>query len=140
MEMKMNKYRLIISALALSTMPILSGCNTVARTVLPDSIANAVTTPPCQPTLADNKARYGAEALYNVPSAAYRSANERHLLDSAPALKATIKGKLQMLAGYLKGLRAAHKICDSTTLLQYRAGMERIKAEVMPLIPGQGVN
>lgn len=125
----MNRIRLIISAIVLSTMPIVSGCAAL------NTITDLSTTPVCTQTVADDKARWAAEALYNVPASAYRSANERDLFEGHDALKANVKSKLQTLGGYLKGVRAAHEVCDTATLLSYKAGMEKISAEVLPLIP-----
>jgi acyl-coenzyme A synthetase/AMP-(fatty) acid ligase len=121
--------RLLIAAALLSTVPLMSACATLG------TVGSALSTPVCANALADDKARWGAEALYNVPASAYRSANEHHLFDGHDALKANIKGKLQTLAKYLLVVRDAHQHCNHDTLLQYKSAMDQLSTEVTALIP-----
>lgn len=116
-------------AAVLFTAPI-SGCATI-RTV-------AAIPQVCVKTSADEKAWYAAEALYNVPAALFRTANEHKMFDqfaNGAALKAIAKEKLMKLDTYRVGARAAYKACDSVALGNYKAAMELLKAEVLPLIP-----
>lgn len=124
----MNRIRLTLAALALSTVP-LTACSTLS------TVGTAISTPVCATTLVDDRARWGAEALYNIPAGAYRSANDRHLFDGHDALKATIKADLQTLGKYLLLVRDAHKHCNHDTLFQYKSAMDSLSAEVTALIP-----
>lgn len=120
--------RFLIAALALSTVP-LTACSTLS------TVGSAITTPVCSTTVADDKARWAAEALYNVPAGAYRSANEHGLFAGHDALKASAKSKLQTLAKYLLVVRDAHEHCNHDTLFQYKSAMDALSAEVTALIP-----
>lgn len=124
----MYRFKVILAALVLSTVP-LSACSTLS------TVGTALTTPVCATTLTDDRARWAAEALYNVPAGAYRSANERHLFAGHDALKANVKSKLQTLAKYLLLVRDAHAHCNHDTLLQYKSAMDSLSAEVTALIP-----
>lgn len=125
--------KLILAALMLAALP-LAGCKTMLTTAgVPDFVAETVSTPVCNRTVLDDKARYGVAAIYNVPAQAYVSAHKRGLV--TPAVRDVVKPKLQALYGYLKGARAAHAACDEATFLNYKGAMERIRNEVLPLIP-----
>lgn len=123
--------RVLLIALAAMS---LAGCKAVLTTAgVPEFVAETATTPVCNRTVLDDKARYGVAAIYNVPAQAYVSAHKRGLV--TPAIRDVVKPKLQQLYSYLKGARAAHAACDEATFLNYRGAMERIKADVLPLIP-----
>lgn len=90
----------------------------------------------CANTAADEKAWYGAEALYNVPAAAYRSTNERFKADPRwLPVKAVVKPKLQELNRYRLGAKSAYQACNLTALDQWVAAMKPLSAEVTALIP-----
>jgi hypothetical protein len=129
----MNKLRLIISCVALSTMPLLTGCKEALQGGVAGNAGVYVSTPPCSFTLADQKAMYAAEAAYNIPASAYLSANSRGLIK--PELKVTLKAKLATMYDYLKGARAAYKICNRDSLMDYKRAIETYEAEISPLIP-----
>jgi hypothetical protein len=123
----------LILAVALAAVPV-AGCKTMLTTAgVPEFVAETVNTPVCNRLVLDDKARYGVNVLYNVPAQAYVAAHKRGLV--TPAVRDVVKPKLQQAYTYLKGARAAHEACDEATFLNYRSAMERIKNEVMPLIP-----
>jgi hypothetical protein len=129
----MRKMILMVTAAAL-----LGGCapgltSGLEGLGIPRSVAETVTTPVCNRTVLDDKARYGVATIYNVPAQAYVSAHKRGLV--TPAVRDVVKPKLQALYSYLKGARAAHAACDEATFLNYRGAMTRIRDEVLPLIP-----
>lgn len=125
--------KLILAALMVAALP-LAGCKAMLTTAgVPAFVAETVNTPVCNRTVLDDKARYGVAAIYNVPAQAYVSAHKRGLV--TPAVRDVVKPKLQALYGYLKGARAAHAACDEATFLNYKGAMERIRNEVLPLIP-----
>jgi hypothetical protein len=112
----------------------LAGCADALKTAgVPAFVAETVNTPVCNRLVLDDKARYGVNALYNVPAQAYVSAHKRGLV--TPAVRDVVKPKLQLAYRYLLGARAAHQACDEATFLNYRGAMERIRNEVLPLIP-----
>jgi hypothetical protein len=128
----MKRTILMVAALALAAP--LGGCGTMLSAAgVPAFVAETATTPVCARTVRDNQAAYGAEALYNVPAAAYVSALKRGLVSDS--VKAVVKPKLQLLYGYLRGARAAKAACDEATFLNYKHAMEVVKADVLPLIP-----
>jgi hypothetical protein len=129
----MNKLRLIISCVALSTMPLLAGCKTMLQDGALGTAGQVISTPVCTFTLADQKAMYAAEASYNIPAQAYLSANSRGLINAD--LKATLKPKLQTAYQWLKGARAAYKICNRDSLMDYQRALATFEAEIQPLIP-----
>lgn len=125
--------KLILFAAALAMVP-LGGCANVLKSAgVPEFVAETVNTPVCNRLVLDDKARYGVAAIYNVPAQAYVSAHKRGLISDA--VRDVVKPKLQLLYKYSKAARAAHQACDEATFLNYRTAMERIKTEVMPLIP-----
>lgn len=122
--------RLILAALALAlTLPGCSSLGTASHIV-----AAATSSQPLGDfTVLDDKAMYAAEALYNVPASAYRSADTRGLIPAH--LKAVIKPKLQTMGRVLKTARSAYRIGDLTSFnARYRA-LLALKDEVTPLIP-----
>ncbi len=84
-------------------------------------------------TALDNKARYAAEALYNIPTNAYRNANERGLV--SPAAKAVIKPKLQEAGRVLLLARSAYRIGDLTSFNARYSALMALKNDAMKLIP-----
>ena len=120
----MRIFKTVALAAALLALP---ACSTLK------TASSLATTPLCERTLNDEKARWAAEALYNVPASAYRSANDRQLVPAD--LKAQIKPKLQQLGRYLVVVRNAHQACNTATLFQYKSAMEKLSAEVLELIP-----
>lgn len=125
--------KLILAVAMLAAVP-LGGCTSVLTSAgVPEFVAETVNTPVCNRLVLDDKARYGVNALYNVPAQAYVSAHKRGLV--TPAVRDVVKPKLQLAYRYLLGARAAHQACDEATFLNYRGAMERIRNEVMPLIP-----
>lgn len=89
----------------------------------------------CANTTRDEQLRWAAEAAYNVPAAAYKSANTRGLLSADT--RAAVKPKLQWLGGKLLQARGAYKACNLVALQQYTDAMTVVKAEVLRLIPNQ---
>lgn len=125
--------KLILAAMVAAALP-LAGCKTMLTTAgVPEFVAETVSTPVCNRTVLDDKARYGVATIYNVPAQAYVAAHKRGLV--TPAIRDVVKPKLQALYGYLKGARAAHAACDEATFLNYRHAMTLIRDEVLPLIP-----
>lgn len=120
-------------AVALAAAIPLGGCKTMLSVVSPNA---AAATEVCANTTADEKAWFAAEAFYNVPSAAYRSANERYKGEPRwESVKVVVKPKLQDLNRYRVGARSAYQACNMVALGQYSAAMEKLRNEVMPLIP-----
>ncbi len=125
--------KLILAALMVAALP-LAGCKTMLTSAgVPEFVAETVNTPVCNRTVLDDKARYGAASIYNVPAQAYVAAHKRGLVTDS--IRDVVKPKLQLLYSYLKGARAAHAACDEATFLNYRNAMTRIRDEVLPLIP-----
>jgi hypothetical protein len=129
----MKTIRLIFAAAILSTAPLLAGCQQALQGGIAGNAGVIVSTPVCTLTTADQKAMWAAEAAYNIPSSAYISANSRGLV--SPELKATLKPKLVTAYEWLKGARAAYKICNRDSLMDYKRALETFEAEISPLIP-----
>jgi len=124
------KIRLLISAIALSTVAVvpLSGCSTIS------TINTAVTTPLCAHTLADDKAYYGVLALYNVPAFAYKAADQNNVPGWA-TIKPQVKPILQKMRTYVVGAKAAYGVCNTAVLGNYKAQLQILHDQVLPLIP-----
>ena len=103
-----------------------------ACTTIPSAI-NLATNPVCTGYTADEKAWYAAEAAYNVPAQAYLAANSHGLL--TPALKATLKPKLQTAYLVVKAARTAYLACDAASLHDKITTLLQLKAEVLALVP-----
>lgn len=106
----------------------LSACNPVTTAV--------VTNQPVvsgQAAVITAKAWYDANAFYNVPAAAYRSANSRGLLSASA--KAVVKPKLLYLFQLLKAAKAAKTAGDAVTFNDKLNAMRALSAEVQALIP-----
>lgn len=91
------------------------------------------TTPVCEGRVIDEKLWYAAEAAYNVPAQAYVEANSRALV--SPALKAKVKPILQNMYEVLKTARLAYRACDAASLQAKVTALEKLRDQVMPLIP-----
>lgn len=79
-------------------------------------------------TLIDDKAAYAAEAFYNVPATAYKSAVQNGVM--TPSIRAIVRPKLLLLRQYRNNIRNAHGAmsCD------YEAA-KALSADLMKLIP-----
>lgn len=76
---------------------------------------------------------YDANALYNVPTAAYKSSNSRGLISAS--LKAKIKPQLLRLYALLVVLKHAKEAGDAVTFNDKLAAMRTLSADVSALIP-----
>lgn len=126
-----NRSLLVLLPSALMLVPI-PACTTVGT--VRDVAALATTpTPLGDFTVLDDKAMYAAEAVYNIPAAAYVSANSRGLI-SAP-LKATLKPILVSMADMLKLCRTAYRLGDVKTFNERYAILMILRTQVMSRIP-----
>lgn len=106
----------------------LSACNPVTTAIVSNQpVASG------EVAVISAKAWYDANAFYNIPASAYKSANSRGLL--SPALKVVVKPKLLYLFQLLKGAKAAKSVGDAVTFNEKLAAMRTLSSEVLALIP-----
>jgi hypothetical protein len=122
----------IFLAVALMASSMVSACATIP--------VGAVTGPApiLGATTLDEKALYGAEALYNVPAQAYVSAMNHGYI--TPALKVEIKPKLVAAYDVLLAVRAAYKVGDAAGFNERVSALGLLSADLQSLIPSAGRN
>ena len=111
---------------------VLSACTTIPAD-LPGKIETTLNQPLGANTAIDEKALWNAEAAYNVPAAAYVSADRRGLLSAD--VKASIKPLLVKAYDLLKAARAAYRVGDAATFADKWNALKEVSAQVSPLIP-----
>lgn len=108
---------------------VLSACNPVT-----DAVVSNQPVVQGQAAVISAQAWYDANAAYNVPAAAYKSANTRGLI--TPALKDKIKPRLLQLYQLLLVAKHAKDAGDAVTFNDKLAAMRTLSADVRALIPG----
>lgn len=106
----------------------LTACGATTGTLTPG--APIVST---QPTLADERALFAAEAAYNVAANAYLSADSRGQL--APAVKVSAKAGLERAYAALVLARRARDVGEAATLVEQAALALRLATDVRNSIP-----
>lgn len=122
---------ILVLALASAALP-LGACQTV-RTV--DQAVTLANQNVGDFTIADERGWFYAEALYNVPTVAYLSANRRGLFAGHADLKATIKADLQELNRLRVAVRQAYRTSNSVTFREKIAQMKVLSDQVRRLVP-----
>jgi hypothetical protein len=116
--------RKLVSLLCMACLPLmLPACASVGR----------ITTLNTHGMVLDEKVLHEAETAYNIPAAAYQSANTRGLI--TPSIKAVVKPKLQFMAKSLLLVRQAYKVGDGATFLDRVGALKTLSSEVSALIP-----
>ncbi|CAB4131759.1 hypothetical protein UFOVP131_30 [uncultured Caudovirales phage] len=108
------------------TLPMPSdGSEAVPETVSGNSVANA--------TIADEKAMYAAEALYNAPAYAYVAADTKGQLTADT--KAKVKPLLVKSYAALKTARAAYAVGNSSDFFAAFENVKKLTGEAKALLP-----
>lgn len=119
-------------ALSVAAMP-LGGCATIRTVDQAVALANQNVG---DYTVLDEKSWYYAEALYNVPTQAYLSANSRFGTDPRwLPIKAVVKPKLQQLNGLRQAVYQAYKTGNTVAFKDKITQLKQLSDQVRNLIP-----
>jgi len=121
----MRKLLSLFLALALSACATVHNIDT-ALALANQNVANF--------TIADDKGWYYAEALYNVPTQAYLSANRRGLLHDP--LKSQLKHSLQSLNVLRGDVYQAYKAGNSVSFREKIVQLKALSDQIRNQIPG----
>lgn len=124
--------RLLTIALGAVLALAMPGCALIADNI-PGTAGQVIAAPVGDMTLRDEQGYWAVATAYNVPAQAYVSADKRGLIP--PNLKAVLKPKLITMYDLLKAARTAYKFGDAAGFAAKRAALEKLRDEIMPLIP-----